>query len=177
MARILSEDEFLSALRTFSRSAFRLETRDSYAMDYERENFERFLAGSPVPPPEVGWWKGWLDRVAQLGREGKTVSRVRVLAEPPTDYQRWLLWAAPWYAEAGEDIRYISRSRAARAGLPLSDDWWLLDDTQVIVMRFTDEGAADGKMLVTDPDLVARYRAWRSIAVRNAVPAESVAAA
>ena len=115
--------------------------------------------------------------MSRFTHEGKTVSRVRVLDEPPTDYQRWLLWADPWHAAAGEDIRYIPRSRAVRVGLPLAHDWWLLDDTRVITMRFTPDGEVDGKMLITDPELVAKYRAWHSIAVRNAIPAESVTAA
>lgn len=176
MGRILSEDEFLNAVRTFGRTAFRLETRGSYALGYERADFERFAAGSPTLFPE-DWRRPWLERVAKLTGEGKSVSRVRVLDEPPTDYQRWLMQADPWHAAAGEDIRYIPRGRAARVGLPLPGDWWLLDDTQVITMQFTDTGETDGKMLITDPALVAKYCAWRSIAIRNAVPAQSVTAA
>jgi hypothetical protein len=172
----ISEAEFLNAVRTFSQSAFRLEVRGSYALDYERRDFEGFLAGSPVPPPEVDWWRPWLDRVARITREGKTISRVRVLAEPPTDYQRWHLWAAPWHASAGEGIRYLSRSTAERIGLPLADDWWLLDDERVIIMTFTAEGEIDSKTLVTDPESVAGYRVLQDIAIRNSALAESISA-
>ena len=62
MPAAISEDEFLDALRTFRRSAFRLETRgDSYALGYEAADFARFLAGSPVHADRtrlvaaVGW--------------------------------------------------------------------------------------------------------------------------
>ena len=174
MAIPITEDEFLNAVRGIKRSAFRLEAEDSYALDYEREAFDRFLAGSPVPPPELDWWQPWLSRVAQWAGEGKTVSRVRVLAEPPTAYQRWMLWTTPWCARAGEDIRYLPRSTAERIGLPL-DDWWLLDDEQVIVMRFTD-GKIAGKVLITEPEAVAAYCLSRDIAIRNAALAESFAA-
>src|ERR1039458_3755484 len=99
-------------LRSFRRSAFRFETRSTYALSYEQADFDRFLAGSPVPPPATA--------------EGTTVSRVRVLDEPPSDYQRWELWAAPWHSRAGERIAYVSRSKAMRAMLPLwlGGDWW-----------------------------------------------------
>jgi hypothetical protein len=144
-------------LATPARSAFRLETRATYALSYERADFERFLAGSPVPPPEAGWWRPWLEQISKLASEGKRISRVRVLAEPPSDYQRWMLWGNPWHAKAGEQICYLPRSRAERIGLPLVHDWWLLDDERLIDMRFTDAGEIAGKSLITDPGTVASY--------------------
>jgi hypothetical protein len=168
----ITEDEFAELLRTIRRSAFRLETQDAYALDYERADFELFLAGQPGPPP----WQDWLRQVAAQTRQGKTVSRVRILAEPPTDYQRWMLWAQPWYAEAREDIRCMPRSRAAALRLPLEVDWWLLDDEKLILMYFTGAGEIAGKALITEPGIVARHREWRDVAVTNATAAEEVAA-
>jgi len=173
----ISQDEFNDLLRTFSRSAFRLETRDAYALGYERDDFQRFLDGRPTPPSLVGWWQPWLEQIACFTREGKTIARVRVLAEPPTDYQRWEIWAALWHAQAGEDIRYMPRSTAKRIGLPLDHDWWLLDDERLIVMRYTDANEIADKELITDPGTVAPYRTWRDLAVRNATLAGEIAAA
>lgn len=173
----VTEEEFNRLLAGYSRSAFRLETLDAYALDYERADFESFLATGTVNPLEVDWWRPWLDQVAQLTREGRVMSRVRILAEPPSDYQRWLMAADPWHAEAGERISYLARSRAREAGLPLEHDWWLLDDAAVIVMRFTATGEIDGKTLINEPGEVARYQRWRDLAVRYATPAGASAAA
>src|SRR5215469_1206627 len=137
MRQPVSEADFGRMLATFGRSAFRLETRASYALGYERADFQRFLAGNPRPPSEVDWWQEWLDQIRQLRQDGKTIARVRLLAEPMTDYQRWAQWCDPWHAEAGEEIRYMPRSRAAGIGLPLAADWWLLDETRLIIMHFT----------------------------------------
>lgn len=164
-------------LQSFRQSAFRLETRDTYALGYEQADFEQFLAGTPVPPPELGWWRPWLDEIARLTAEGKTVSRVRILAEPPSDYQRWEMWAARWHSQAGERIGYMTRAHAEQAGLPLPHDWWLLDDERVITMRFTDSGDIGRRELITEPGTVARFREWRDLAVQNATPAEEIAAA
>ena len=166
-------------LRSFRRSAFRFETRSTYALSYEQADFDRFLAGSPVPPPELDWWRPWLEEISRLTAEGKTVSRVRVLDEPPSDYQRWELWAAPWHSRAGERIAYVSRSKAMRAMLPLwlGGDWWLLDDERVIRMQFTEDGAVEDRALIDDPGIVARFTGWRDLAVRIATPAEEFAAA
>lgn len=176
MGKPISQDEFNDLLRTFRRSAFRFEARSQYALDYEKEDFRRFLDGRPTAPPEVGWWHPWLDQIARFAREGKTVTRTRVLAEPPTDYQRWEVWATPWHARAGEDIRYMRRGTAERLGLPLDHDWWLLDDERLIVIRYTDADEIASKDLSTEPGTVAPYRAWRDLAVRNAIPAGETAA-
>ena len=179
----LTEDEFLDEVRGFRTSAFRFEAQRSYALGYEQADFERFLAGSPVPPPELDWWRPWLERVSRWAREGKTISRVRVLDEPPTDYQRWLLWADPWHAAAGEVIRYMPRAKADNEGLPLNHDWWLLDHERVITMWFTSDGQIESKYLITDPEsiadtgVVSSYRLWRDVALWNATPARRIAAA
>jgi hypothetical protein len=177
MASPITQDEFNRLLATFERNAFRLETRDAYALGYEREDFERFLAGSPVPPPDVDWWRPWLEQIARFVAEGKQIARVRLLAEPPSDYQRWELWAAPWHAQAGEQIRYMTRSRAEQLGLLLEYDWWLLDNERLIIIRYNELGEIAEKTLTTDPGTVARHREWRDLAVRNATSAEEIAAA
>jgi hypothetical protein len=164
-------------LRSFRRSAFRFETRPMYALSYERADFERFLAGTPTPPTEVDWWRPWLDEIASLTDTGKRIGRVRVLAEPPTDYQRWEMWAAPWHARAGERIGYLNHSRAQEIGLPLDCDWWLLDDERVILMWFTSTGSIYDRELLDDPGKVARFIEWRDLAVQHATTAEHVTAA
>jgi hypothetical protein len=41
---------------------------------------------------------------------------VRVVETPPTDYQRWMRWMDRWNRAAGEDIKYLSRANARKAG-------------------------------------------------------------
>lgn len=177
MVAVITEEEFGRHLSSFSHSAFRFEAQDAYALDYEQTDFERFLAGRPAPPPEITWWRDWLGLVAAHTRQGKTVRRVRLLAEPPTSYQRWMLWASPWYAEAQEEILCMPRSRAASLRLPLEVDWWLLDDERLILMYFGSAGEISGKLMITEPGIVARYSEWRDLAVRNASPAGKISAA
>jgi hypothetical protein len=173
----VSEAEFGRLLQSFGQSAFRLETYDRYALDYEEADLDQFLAGSPDAPTDIGWWAPWLDWIAEMTAQGKQIGRVRICSEPPSDYQRWELWAAPWHARAGERIGYLPRSHAARIGLPASPDWWLLDDERLILMWFTEDGEIDRKLLVTDPEVVAQHREWRDLAVQHAIPAEEFTAA
>jgi hypothetical protein len=77
---------------------------------------------------------------------------------------------------AGERIAYLPRQRAEGIGLPLQNDWWLLDDERVILMWFTEDGEIREKIVISDPDIVARHCEWRDLAVGNAIPAEEIAA-
>ena len=172
----ISDDEYGDLLATFKRSAFRLDTVSRPAGTAEAAAFGAFLAGTPTPPPEVGWWRSYLEAVTMQRRQGKMRTRVRVLADPPTDYQQWMLWADPWYAEAGEDIRYLPVRTALEIGLP-DADWWLLDGERAIILAFDDGGRIEQRTLVTDPILITHYRLWRALAIRDSVPAARIAAA
>lgn len=177
MAEAITSEQLRDLLGSFREAAFYLETRDTYALDYETDDFARFLAGDPQPPTEISWWRPWLDQIRSLTQQGKQITRVRVLAEPPSDYQRWGLWALPWHVRAGERVMYMGRREAARAGLPLGSDWWLLDSERVIVLRYTGDGHLMNMTLVTDVETVAQYREWRDLAIRHATPAEQITAA
>ena len=164
--------------RGFRASAWRLETLDHYAMDYEAPDFRRFVAGQRASLSQAAWFRPWLDQIAELARQGREVGRVRILAEPPSDYQRFEMWCAQWNTAAGERIGYLARSRALEIGLPVDlGDWWLFDDARLVLMGFDEAGRITGKELVTDPVIVAQHCEWRDLAVRYATPAEGFAAA
>jgi hypothetical protein len=169
----VSEAAVEALLHSFTDSAFRLEAQSSYAVTDERAALERFAAGDPRPPDEYPWWQEWINLVAEHATLGRTVQRVRVLAEPLSTYQRWLLWGDRWHVDAGEQIFYLSRDEATAIGLPLDADWWLFDGEQVAVMRFAPGGAVAGIDLVTGEDAVRPYRAWRDLALTRATAATS----
>jgi hypothetical protein len=153
-------------------AAFHLETQPWYRTSAtEEEAVAGFLAGNPRSPGEYPEWRSWLDEMRELTGQGKRISRVRVVDDPPTGYQRWAMWCTRWHAEAGEDIRYLPRATAGDLGIP-SGDWWLFDDATLVVTAFTSDGQADGRTLITNPALVGRYVAWRDTAVRHATAAE-----
>jgi hypothetical protein len=173
----MTQEEFYHRLYGIAHSAFRWEAQPAYALGYERENFARFLAGSPVPPPEIEWWRPWLTRIAQMTAEGKLFSRVRVLDEPTNDYQRWMIWTGQWNVEAGEHIGYMTRSKTRQLSLSGTYDWWLLDDERLIIMRYSASGEIADKEMITEPGAIARHRDWRDLAVLNAAQAGEILAA
>ncbi|WP_040775712.1 DUF6879 family protein [Nocardia pneumoniae] len=135
-------------------SAFHLEVRDSYAVPEESEPLRRFLNGEPEP---LGGYdkSDWLDLIAALAGRGVTMSRIRVVTVPHSDYQRWLLSVTGSSVEAGEDIRYVPRHLAGEVPW---DDWWLFDGKRVAFNLVDEAGKPAGAAVTTDPGIAAYCR-------------------
>jgi hypothetical protein len=174
----IDSEQFRELLGGFQQSWFKFECQPVYAMSEERVPMYRFLrTGEVLPPSRFPWWQEWLNLMTDHAQAGHVIQRVRVLAEPPTDYQRYLLAITRWHVEAGERITYLPRSAAERAGLPLVKDWHLFDDFTVVLTQFTPGGGLLSRLLTTDADTVGHYRVLRDIALELAAPAEAIAAA
>lgn len=162
--------EFHELFRGFTRSAFRLETLQSYGASGEDAAFEAFQAGQPYTRhPGKDVWLGHLKRAASVGA---VMSRVHVLTEPLSDYVRFeSTWAYAPNVEAGEDIRVICLGEHDRwpAGLP-RHDYWLFDDERLYAMHYADSGRFLGVERVCDEAAVLRSREWRDAAWRLATP-------
>lgn len=172
-AEPVDEVTFSQMLAAPGRSAFRLELQPAYLEACEQGALRRYLAGTPDPPTQVPELAAWYGQVAALTRAGCAFRRVRVQEEPPTGYQRWERWIGRWNAEAGEDIRYLTRDQAHEVGLlPAAgdEDWWLLDDARLIVMRFDPAGRRVANLVTTDPAALDQARRWRDVAWSAALP-------
>jgi hypothetical protein len=138
------------------RSAFHLETRDSYDVADENPQLARFLEGHR--DDDYAWFQPWLTLMREATNRGVKVSRVRVVTTPLPDYHRWLLSITPESSRAGEDIRYVPRDSAGE--LP-ADDWWLYDDSMVAFNVVDRNGAGAGVATTDDPHIVAYCRSVR----------------
>lgn len=170
--RPLTHTEFGEVLQSFEHTAFRLELQRSYAEPEEDDLFAAYLRGEPGDPLDVPELRLWLTAIASHVDQGKRVERVRVHEDPPTDYQRFERWLDRWNRQAGEIMRYLTRQRAYEIGLlPAAGntDWWLLDSSRLIVMRFDDmaEGHRIENELITDPEVVIKACKWRDLAVHH----------
>lgn len=162
MPHIEPGPEFGELFATFEHTAYRLETRDRYNVPLEAQAVRDFLAGKP----DASYFEDWLRMVRRSTAEGRLFSRVRVVSFPLTDYTRFGLWIARHTCEAGDDIRYLPRDRAA--GLP-DYDYWLFDSSKLIKMRFTDDDEFVGAEIVEDPTEIVRHNYWRDAARHHAI--------
>ncbi|QMU78585.1 hypothetical protein GXW83_25630 [Streptacidiphilus sp. PB12-B1b] len=150
----------------FEHTAWRWETRRAYGVAAESDALRAFLRGEDVSDPG----RPWLALMRQLREQGKLVGRVRLVDDPPTDYQRFLLADVTDSVEAGEDIRYLQRAEAQRRGLP-EYDFWIFDSHTIGIFRF-DGDRSLGMALTEDPAEVLRGCQIRDAAVHFAIPAQ-----
>ncbi|MFJ9694728.1 DUF6879 family protein [Kitasatospora sp. NPDC101183] len=163
---LISFDEFDEMFETFEHTAFRLETRRRYRSDERTETYRRFVAGQAAGwDLDDGWCRSRREHVAL----GKRFERVRIMDNPPTPGQRYLLDNAERNSAVGEDIRYLWRADADRLGLP-GEDAWLFDSRVIALLHFDADDDLTTVELVTDPVQVARACQVRDAAWHFATP-------
>jgi hypothetical protein len=97
------------------------------------------------------------------------VQRVRVVSIPHVAYTRWGIEVAPLNIEAGEDVRYLPRHLTEDIQWP-DEDYWLMDDTKLILSVFSDDGRTGGFALETSPELVRQCLIVRDQVWERAIP-------
>ncbi|MER5937022.1 DUF6879 family protein [Streptomyces sp. NPDC001928] len=169
---IVDLEEFGRLFETFEHSAWHLETRRGYASDREDLGFDAFLATGEAPSDLDS---DWCQNIRRQTAAGKYVGRVRVVDNPPTDGQRFLLSYARCNAATGEDARNLWREDADQAHLP-AEDFWLFDSRLVAILRFDDQDVFHDVEIITEPAEVLRYCQVRDAAVHASIPYDAFAA-
>ena len=164
--RTITDEEFDRLLTSgFERTAVHLETRDAYGTDTELPYLAKWRAGEH---DDLEWLQGWASTLRGHMGAGRTVRRARVVSEPLSDYQRWSHSIAHVMVGAGEDIRWVPRRRVSAVLLP-GNDYYLLDDRQVIWLHYAGSGLGVEKVLSDDPAEVELCRTAFEAAWRHAI--------
>lgn len=162
----ISFAEFGGMFTTLQHSAWRLETRRRYASDEQTDTYAEFLRTGTVDWPLDDEW--CLNRTKQRDF-GKRIERVRILDEPATEGQRYLLNNARRNTAVGEDIRTLTRAEADYLRLPEAD-FWIFDMRVVALLHFDGADEMTGVELITNPIDVLRYAQAREAAWHHAAP-------
>ena len=87
------------------------------------------------------------------------------------------VWSSKWTVGAGEDIRYLTRSRAREQGLP-DHDYWLFDSRKLVLMHFddADDRLVEVEIIEDDPAQIVLHNHWRDAARHHALRREDFAA-
>ncbi|MEU7422085.1 DUF6879 family protein [Streptomyces sp. NPDC040750] len=170
--KLIDLEEFGRLFETFEHSAWHLETRRGYASDREDSGYAEFLSTGKAP---CDLDSEWCANIRQQTASGKYVGRVRVVDNPPSEGQLFLLDYAKCNAATGEDVRNLWREDAERLRLP-AEDFWIFDSRLVAVLLFDDEDAFHDVEIITEPAEVLRYCQVRDAAVHGAVPYDEFAA-
>ncbi|MET8183729.1 DUF6879 family protein [Streptomyces sp. NPDC005336] len=173
LSDIIGLDEFDRLFTQFEHTAWRLETRRRYASDELTDMYAQFSRGGPVN------WEGvdaeWCAERREQTALGKRFERVRIVDDPPTAGQLYLLVNARRNSAVGEKILNLWRADADRAGLP-TEDFWIFDSRLVALLNFDDADNLANVELITEPVAVLRYSMARDAAMHHAIPYEEFAA-
>ncbi len=167
---LLTAEQLGEILERTRRDLFRIETLPSYDTAMTTSDFRRWLGGELEPTWAVR--QPWLDTLAKWAREGRPRRRVRVIHNPPSDYERYACdWGYRYNVGAGEPTRVLD---LAETDLPKElaaapGDWWLIDGRDVVMMHYHPDGRFRGAEIL-DPQDTGRYRlaadaAWRASAL------------
>ncbi|MFE7276323.1 DUF6879 family protein [Streptomyces sp. NPDC057623] len=164
-------DEFRRLFETFEHSAWHLETRGGYASDREDPSYTAFVeSGTTIMDLDSEWCMN----IRHQTSGGKYVGRVRVVDDPPTTGQLFLLDYAKCNAATGEDARNLWREEAERLHLP-AEDFWIFDSRLVAVLHFDEADNLLDVEVITEPVEVLRYCQVRDAAVHHAIPYDQFA--
>lgn len=146
--------EFAELLAGATRSAVHLEMRDVY---YSNPRFEAWQQGHRVTwSDRASWWRPFHQQIADAVARGVVVRRARVVSEPVTDYIRWEHHQTEANIAAGEDVRWLPRTRAADMLLPACD-CWVFDGQLVRIHHFSGDGEWIDNEISDDPGLAGLY--------------------
>ncbi|MFI1965413.1 DUF6879 family protein [Streptomyces pathocidini] len=154
--------------RGFKHTAWRLETRRGYASDRNSPKWQRWLRGDDIAGEPANSWR---ENVVEQTARGKRFERVRIVDEPATQGQEFLLASAPGNVAAGEDIRNLTRAQAQDLRLP-EDDFWLIDSRILVRFAFDDKDTTLGVYVTEDPAEVVAACQARDAAWHHAVRTE-----
>jgi hypothetical protein len=149
--RTSSLEELRELSRGIRTSFVHLETRDSYGTEAELPHLARWRRGEP---DDGGWLEPYLEMVRGHRAAGRTCRRARVVSEPLSEYQQWVLSSAALFTAAGEDIRYVARAKLTGTLLPGSGDFYVFDGSVVLFLHYAGNGASTAFEITGEPDTV-----------------------
>jgi len=159
---------FADHYRSAGDTLFRLETLPGYDVTDDGPNWRLWQEGAAEPDP--AWKEPWLDTLRREHRAGLRASRVRIFGKHLTDYERFEChFGYALNGPAGEEIGVLRAGEHAIPGDLIVQDFWLVNDAHVIVMRYDEAGRfLRGDLL--DDDAAPRYVATRRAAQLAAEP-------
>ncbi|MBB4924938.1 hypothetical protein FHR34_003931 [Kitasatospora kifunensis] len=92
----------------------------------------------------------WTALMTAVTNRGVVVRRARIVSEPISDYVRFEYDVTPGNVAAGEQVRWLPRRQATDLALP-GNDFWLFDETTLLLNHFDGDGNFVDHELITDP--------------------------
>ncbi|SHG02580.1 DUF6879 family protein [Streptoalloteichus hindustanus] len=161
----LEGDDWRAFFDAYERDAFRLETLPAYGVASEDEEYRVWRETGRL---DVADDDPWLVRVRNYRMTGRTVGRVHVVTRPLSEYLRFEFAFYRHSSAAGEQIRILDVTDCPD---PVSgaQDFWLFDDSEVVLMHYREDGTQIGRELLEGED-PSPYVELKRLALLHSVP-------
>ena len=131
-----------------TRSALHLEMRDGYTLDDPM--LDEWRAGRRYDQTDpASWWRPWLELMQSAIGRGVRVRRARIVSEPVSEYIQYEYDVTFMNVFVGEDVRWLPRRCATSIALP-GNDFWLFDDSVLVINHFSGNGDKVSAELIGD---------------------------
>lgn len=161
----MTYDKLSAGFDGLAREAFRLEQEQSY-VGVPDPGWIAWTAGQPLPV-RTAENDEFLKKIATHVSAGRQVYRVVVVDRPMSEYLRYELTAFRMHVAVGEGVYVVWRD--AHPDLAsLVEDFWMLDEDFVAIMRYDEEKHFAEAVQPSEP--VEAYITRRDLAMKHAVP-------
>lgn len=164
-------EAWLNQFKIFQLSAFRLEILQTYSEPSELAAFEAYKLGGQVPHDFI---ENWCRLVSDHSKSGKSITRVHLVDLPLSEYLGFEIECAYRFTSAsGENIKLLDRATLTASESDLfKEDFWLFDDSKVMVQIYDRLGALMYSRISEDPEIVQYYQTVRDRLLEKAEPFE-----
>lgn len=164
----MTDIDVIGLYQGIAHRALRLETRQRYAVPWEKDGLAAWRRGEPEPmTPQMA---STFETLRQVTASGRTIGRVRFVELPLTEYsQHEFQVAYPRTAKIGEEIRVLDRALHPEFD-GVRDDFVVFDDRGVMWYRYTADDVLTGYDYTEEPDVVRQCIALAEEVRAAAVP-------
>lgn len=161
--------QFSSAWEKARKSIFRLELLPLYNVPGDWECYQKFLTGENY----IAELKGWFNKLKITIEKDVKTERVRVFDPPVNDYIKYEIDAWRFSDKAGDKIFFLDLKsyKSIIKNLQIEpEDFWLFDDSTLIIFHYDATGAFIGEENIGDKELIKNYAELKYNLLNNAVP-------
>jgi len=164
----MSDIDIIGLYQGIAHRALRLETRQRYAVPWEKDGLAAWRRGEPEPmSPQL---ESTLETLRQVTASGRRIGRVRFVELPLTEYSRHEFEVAyPRNTETGEEIHVLDRALHPKFD-HVRDDFVVFDEAAVLWYRYTAEDVLTDYDYTEESDVVRHCVALAEEVRAAAVP-------
>jgi len=133
-------------LQSAKKSLFRFEYLQDFNISSEKDNFDAYKKTGVF---DHGMMKSWWNFLELKQKEGVVAQRVRLVRKPITKYTEYSLEIFKETIKYGDEIRILPEEKIT-SDLEKLKDFWLIDDSVVLDMKYSKIGEYLGFKVIDD---------------------------